>query len=197
MWWTLLTFHWFNRFSYQDQQKGCPGCPCFSPGGTWGLSLPACVSWPVDSQPSHLPLMASPQNQHVFCCQHIIKKMCTKWREQRQKRFSSKVWKTNRVSLFSATEFISSFRLLPLLGVIRTGWRIAWINLPKLKKGENMNRRYIWKKRFCCLYTTWNIPTCMLSLKAAFWILKMRCRLNFSSVLESRLRMLFEEHLIP
>lgn len=59
-----------------------------------------------------------------------------------------------------------------------------------------MTSSYIWRKQ-CCLYTTRNIPTCMLSLKAAFWRLKMRCRLNFSSVLESRLRTLFVVHSIP
>lgn len=66
--------------SHQDQQRGSPGRPCSSPGGSWGLPLPACASLSLDSRPC---LLAPPQNQHEFCCQCIIEKHYTKWWQQR------------------------------------------------------------------------------------------------------------------
>lgn len=41
------------------------------------------------------------------------------------------VWKTNHLSMFSATEVLPTSRQLPPVGVCRSGCRIAWINLPK------------------------------------------------------------------
>lgn len=65
---------------------------------------------------------------------------------EKWKYLFSQVWKTNHVSLFSATEFIPTFGQLPLFGVFRTGWRIAWINLPKKNQTEYMNWSYTQEK---------------------------------------------------
>lgn len=63
---------------------------------------------------------------------------------------------------------------------------------PHIRHGKRKTEK---KKR--SPFSTWTLPTCMLSLKTAFLRLKMRCRLNFSSVLESRFRTLQGAHGIP
>ena len=49
----------------------------------------------------------------------------------------SQVKNTDPVSQFFSSEFIPTLRLL--LGVLRTDWRIEWINLPKKQQQGYMN----------------------------------------------------------